>query len=187
MRPVLSQVSRVHPRIDRKSLQVQTSCIWHVHEVIGAVETERLGDFASRIRRRNEGAVVATAGCRSDYRHPGHQATRFSGGGIQRGKGSASAGGLMTRMQVATAIRHVRRANLAVAAISSVFIVGSKAVSHSFPKLCAGVAKKVTGATALCVSQCDATPRPERSGYSRGTISVRARRNKSRHAVRRDG
>ena len=72
----------------------------------------------------------------------GHQAARFGGGDIQGAKGSASARGLLTRMQVATVIRHVRRANLVVAAISSVFIVDSKAVSHSFPKVCASLQRK---------------------------------------------
>ena len=41
-------------------------------------------------------------------------------------------------------------------------------VSHSFPKVCAPVAKKVTGATALCVSQCDATPRPSGAATAGG-------------------
>jgi hypothetical protein len=46
-------------------------------------------------------------------------------------------------MHVAKAIiMHVRKANLAMAAISSVFIVGSKAVSHSFPKVCAALQRK---------------------------------------------
>ena len=63
----------------------------------------------------------------------------------------------------------------------------TQTVSDSFPKVCAALQKKVTGATALCVSQCDASAPTERGGYRVGPISVRARRNKSRHAVRRDG
>jgi len=51
----------------------------------------------------------------------GHQAAMFGGGDIQGAKGSASAGWLLRKLQVAMAIRHVQRANLAV--ISSVFIV----------------------------------------------------------------
>jgi len=38
-----------------------------------------------------------------------------------------------------------------------------------------------------CVSRCNATLRLERGGYCREPVSVQARRNKSRHAVRRDG
>jgi len=79
----------------------------------------------------------------------------FGGGGMQGAKGSASAGGLLTRMQVATAIKHVRRANLAMAGISSVFIVGSKAVSPFLPESLEAVAKKVTEVTTLCVSHRD--------------------------------
>ena len=48
-------------------------------------------------------------------------------------------------------------------------------VSHSFPKLCAAVAKKVTGVTALCVSRCDATPADQAKRLQPGELFRRER------------
>jgi hypothetical protein len=80
----------------------------------------------------------------------------FGGGGMQGAKGSASAGGVMTKLQLAKAIKQVRRANLAVAEVNNVFMVGFKGCFSFLPEKLRRVAKKVTGVMALCVSQCDA-------------------------------
>ena len=91
----------------------------------------------------------------------GHQAAKSVGGNIQGANGSALAGGLLTRIQIDAAIRHVRRASLALAVVSIVFIVDSRAVSPFLPESLRAVAKKVTGATSLCV--CSAMQRPDRA------------------------
>src|SRR5205085_9433399 len=67
----------------------------------------------------------------------GHEATMFGGGGVQ-----TSAVVVMTRLQMSTAIKHARKAVLAGAAFSNVFMV-IKVVSHSFPKAGGALQRKL--------------------------------------------